>query len=66
MRYDSLEPTPELLRLAREHKSALQRLSLLIHTFEERARADEQEYVLRNSPQRWEKVRANSSRARCF
>ena len=66
MRYDSLEPTPELLRLAREDKSALQRLSLLIHTFEARARAEEEGYALRTSPQRWEKTRASSARARCF
>jgi hypothetical protein len=53
-----MEPTPELIRLVRENQSSLQRLSLLITSFEARARAEEQRYALRASPQCWGEDRA--------
>jgi hypothetical protein len=65
MTNDCLELAPELVRLAREHKSSLQQLSRFIGALEARARADDERYALRTSPQRWEKSRALPSQARC-
>ena len=48
-----VELTPELIRLARENRTALQRLSLLVRSFEAQARADDVRHVLRHWPQAW-------------
>ena len=53
MRSTQSEFSPELIRLVREDRTALQRLSLLIASFEARAYADDVGHVLRTWPQAW-------------
>jgi hypothetical protein len=48
-----MEPSPELVRMAREDRTSLQRLSALVERFEELARLDDKQDALRNLPQAW-------------